>query len=59
MVQSLLDFMNEAPVNFLATASGARHLEEAGFEHYDASAPLFSIQPNFSYILLYKVMTDE
>ncbi len=45
MVQSLLDFLNEAPVNFLATASVARHLEEAGFEHYDASAPLFSIQP--------------
>ena len=39
-IQGFLDFLDESPVNFLAVSTVARHLEEAGFERVDASAPL-------------------
>ena len=45
MIQSLLDFLNESPVNFLAVDAVAKRLEDAGFERYDATAPLFNVQP--------------
>ena len=44
-IQGFLDFLDESPVNFLAVSTVARHLEEAGFERVDASAPLYNIQP--------------
>ena len=44
-IQGFLDFLDESPVNVLAVSTVARHLEEAGFERVDASAPLYNIQP--------------
>lgn len=45
MIDSLIHFLNDAPVNFLAVQAIAQRLEEEGFERFDATAPLQGIQP--------------
>lgn len=37
MIQRLLQFLNDSPVNFLATASVARRLDEAGYKRMEAT----------------------
>lgn len=45
MVQSLLNFLNDSPVNFLAVKTIAEMLEAEGFERFDATTPLTDLQP--------------
>ncbi|MDO4215370.1 MAG: M18 family aminopeptidase [Bacteroidales bacterium] len=45
MIDSLIQFLNDSPVNFLAVQSIAQRLEEEGFERFDATTPLKNIQP--------------
>lgn len=43
MIQRLIDFLKESPVNFLAVDAVSRRLDEAGFRKIDATAPLTSV----------------
>ena len=40
MINSLLDFLNASPVNFLAAKNIASELEKAGYRHFDPRMPL-------------------
>ena len=40
MIQDLLQFLNESPVNFLAVNSIKKRLEQAGYTAFDPTAPL-------------------
>ncbi|MBQ9816516.1 MAG: M18 family aminopeptidase [Proteobacteria bacterium] len=44
MIDHLIQFLGESPVNFLAVRAVAKRLEAAGFERFDASAAMGSIQ---------------
>ena len=45
MIEGLLQFLNDSPVNFLAVDSIARRLEEAGFDHLDPSVSWDDLPP--------------
>ena len=45
MINSLIQFLNDSPVNFLAVRTIAEILESEGFERFDATTPLTDIQP--------------
>lgn len=45
MIQNLLNFLDESPVNFLAVSAIASRLEEAGFECLDPTEPILDVQP--------------
>jgi aspartyl aminopeptidase len=45
MIQSLINFLNESPVNFLAVNSVAKRLEEAGYKKFVATDSLTGITP--------------
>ncbi len=45
MIQSLIDFLNSSPVNFLAVKNIAERLEEEGFQRYDATEQISDLQP--------------
>ncbi len=45
MIHRLLEFLDESPVNFLATAAVAQRLDNAGFDAFQASDSLQEVQP--------------
>lgn len=44
MINKLIDFLKESPVNFLAVQATARRLEEAGYKRIDAAAALGEVK---------------
>ncbi|MGN0234581.1 MAG: M18 family aminopeptidase [Bacteroidaceae bacterium] len=44
MINDLISFLNDSPVNFLAVSTISARLESAGFTHLDASCPLGDIK---------------
>lgn len=45
MIQNLIDFLNESPVNFLAVETLREKLSLAGFQEYDATKRVGDIKP--------------
>lgn len=45
MIQSLIDFLSESPVNFLAVDAVSRRLDAAGFRRLDTTAAMPALQP--------------
>ena len=43
MINDLISFLNDSPVNFLAVNTLSTRLEAAGFRHLDAGQPLGEI----------------
>ena len=56
MIQSLIDFLNSSPVNFLAVKNIAERLEEEGFQRYDATEQISDLQPGDQF---YVTKTDS
>lgn len=44
MINKLIDFLKESPVNFLAVQATAKRLEEAGYKRIDAAAALGEVK---------------
>ena len=44
MINKLIDFLKESPVNFLAVQATAKRLEEAGYKRIDAAAALGEVR---------------
>ena len=51
MIQSLLQFLDDSPVNFLAVDTISKHLCDAGFEHLDAAYKLGHMSPGRQFFL--------
>ncbi len=45
MINKLIDFLQESPVNFLAVQATAKRLEEAGYQRLDATSAISDIKP--------------
>ena len=51
MIQDLLQFLDNSPVNFLAVDTLRNRLQQAGFRQFDASASLVDVKPGTQFFV--------